>query len=77
MLGYQRASESPGSSHHGPGTGPILLDEVACWGTESNLAECTYAGYPVLGVHDCSHNEDASVVCTNTCKYLNWYVEQC
>ena len=50
---YQRA-------RFGEGTGPIFLDDVTCSGTESSLLDCTHSG---IGVHDCSHHEDASVRC--------------
>ena len=70
MLGYQQALDSPRSAHFGPGTGPILLDDVECLGTESNLAQCTYNGHSAVGVHNCGHNEDASVICTNTSKCI-------
>ena len=44
----------------GEGTGPILLDNVNCFGTESRLADC-FAN--AIGSHDCSHDEDAGVRC--------------
>ena len=44
----------------GQGTGPILLDEVACVGTENRLIECN--ANPI-GTNDCSHSEDAGVMC--------------
>ena len=44
----------------GQGTGPILLDQVSCAGTEGRLADCQANA---IGVHDCSHSEDAGVRC--------------
>ena len=42
------------------GTGPILMDNVACRGTESRLASCRHAG---VGRHNCRHHEDVGLVC--------------
>ena len=42
----------------GQGTVPILLDNVACVGTESRLLSCTYSS-----THNCVHAEDAGVTC--------------
>ena len=47
-------------AYFGQGTGDILLDNVACTGTETRLVDCHRN--PV-GVHDCSHSEDAGVTC--------------
>ncbi|XP_030845072.1 deleted in malignant brain tumors 1 protein isoform X2 [Strongylocentrotus purpuratus] len=63
MLGFQGASGAPGSARFGQGTGPIQLDEVGCTGDEQTIFDCAH---PAFGVHDCSHYEDAGVVCVDT-----------
>ncbi|XP_072169528.1 scavenger receptor cysteine-rich domain-containing protein DMBT1-like [Diadema setosum] len=62
MLGYHGAARATASAEFGPGTGSILLDNVTCEGHEPNIFECHHNGY---GRHNCSHNEDAGVVCTS------------
>ena len=44
----------------GGGRGQILLDDVQCTGSELTLSECAHSG---VGVHDCTHAEDAGVRC--------------
>ena len=44
----------------GGGSGPIWMHRVRCVGNESNLGNCAFRGF---GVHNCSHDEDASVEC--------------
>ena len=48
----------------GQGTGRILLDNVACRGSEARLINC---GHNAIGVHNCIHAEDAGVRCQREC----------
>ena len=52
-IAYQRA-------RHGQGEGPILLDNVACTGSEISLQQCPNNG---VRNHNCRHSEDAGVSC--------------
>ena len=46
-------------AYFGQGTGPILLDDVACSGSESRLINCRYDS----NTYDCRHYKDAGVRC--------------
>ncbi|XP_030839959.1 deleted in malignant brain tumors 1 protein-like, partial [Strongylocentrotus purpuratus] len=52
-----------GRAQFGIGSGDIILDDVSCTGTETNLGDCSNAG---LGVNNCGHSEDAGVLCSQT-----------
>ncbi|XP_035684292.1 CUB and sushi domain-containing protein 3-like isoform X1 [Branchiostoma floridae] len=58
MLGYHRALSSHGSAFFGPGSGDIVLDDVQCSGTEETIFQC-----PAVTNSDCTHSEDAGVIC--------------
>ena len=47
-----------GHAFFGPGSGPILLDDVDCVGNENSLSVCDYNAN-----HNCHHSEDAAVAC--------------
>ena len=44
----------------GPGTGPIVLDNIECLGNEESLLSCPYQDSVDI---NCDHSEDASVIC--------------
>ena len=47
------------NAHFGPGTGPIVLDDLRCTGNETNLHECPFDP----STTDCNHARDAGVRC--------------
>ncbi|PIK47664.1 putative deleted in malignant brain tumors 1 protein [Apostichopus japonicus] len=61
QLGFGPAAASLTKAHFGKGTGPVLMDDLQCSGQEERLTDCVFRG---VG-HNCGHNEDASVICTN------------
>ncbi|XP_065830759.1 scavenger receptor cysteine-rich domain superfamily protein-like [Oscarella lobularis] len=62
-LGYGPAKRYRSYSYYGSGTGPIWMEEIACTGKESSLADCRFPGW---GIHRCSHDEDAGIVCSKS-----------
>ena len=73
MLGLGVATSAPGRAFFGAGDGEIILDEMSCTGTESDISECTHNGY--LN-NDCGHHEDAGVVCSSGGKDLYIFLYQ-
>ncbi|XP_014876458.1 deleted in malignant brain tumors 1 protein-like, partial [Poecilia latipinna] len=55
------AVAAPHSAHFGKGSDKILFDDVACTGSEIHLTRCSHRGYLV---HNCSHHQDAGVICS-------------
>ncbi|KAI6658615.1 Scavenger receptor cysteine-rich protein type 12 isoform X1 [Oopsacas minuta] len=62
QLGYVGAVSFSPYSAYGEGTGPIWLDNVRCRGLEDALSQCIHSP---IGQHDCFHNEDVGVECSN------------
>ncbi|XP_059028422.1 deleted in malignant brain tumors 1 protein-like [Mustela lutreola] len=60
LLGCGQALAAPGRCRFGPGSGPILLDDMRCSGTEDALDHCGHSGW---ARHNCRHQEDAGVIC--------------
>uniref|UniRef100_A0A8C0GP55 Soluble scavenger receptor cysteine-rich domain-containing protein SSC5D n=1 Tax=Chelonoidis abingdonii TaxID=106734 RepID=A0A8C0GP55_CHEAB len=59
----------PDKAWFGEGSDPIWLDEINCTGTEASLTECRAR---LWGDHNCTHEEDAGVVCNpHICNFLH------
>ena len=56
--------EAYGNATFGEGEGYIYIKNVQCNGSESTLEDCPASE---VGVHDCTHSEDAGVRCQSMC----------
>ncbi|XP_071796352.1 scavenger receptor cysteine-rich type 1 protein M130-like [Asterias amurensis] len=56
-----KASRAVPEANFLQGSGPILLDRLGCFGNESSILDCEHRG---LGINNCRHYQDASVICT-------------
>ncbi|XP_042317045.1 neurotrypsin-like isoform X2 [Sceloporus undulatus] len=61
QLGFSGPARLASEGEFASGQGFILLDDVACTGTERSLFDCPHSNW---GQHDCSHEEDVGVHCS-------------
>uniref|UniRef100_A0A1X7TS67 SRCR domain-containing protein n=1 Tax=Amphimedon queenslandica TaxID=400682 RepID=A0A1X7TS67_AMPQE len=62
QLGLGSTGTAFSSAYFGQGTGRIVMDDVGCFGSESNLIDCYHTTN-----HNCDHYEDAGVRCSYIC----------
>nr|QBA18368.1 VIgL family SRCR-related protein [Littorina littorea] len=61
MLGFFKAGAvAKPKAAFGHGTGPIVLDDIKCTGSEQDIRFCPASPF---GTHNCAHGEDAGVIC--------------
>ena len=60
MLGYTSAVAA--HVQYGPGTGSVLMSELACTGSESSISECPHRGWGETSIF-CPHTLDAGITC--------------
>ncbi|XP_074815983.1 neurotrypsin-like isoform X2 [Natator depressus] len=61
QLGFSGPASLASEGEYTLGQGFILLDDMACTGTEFSLLDCPHSNW---GQHDCSHAEDVGVRCS-------------
>ncbi|XP_018571935.1 uncharacterized protein LOC108911476 [Anoplophora glabripennis] len=61
-FGFKGAVVVKKEGFFGPGEGPIWLDQVSCYGNETELRHCTHWNW---GEHNCDHTEDVGIICSN------------
>ena len=59
------AGQALSNAYFGVGSGQIWLDNVACTSSDTELIACSSNA---IGVHDCTHSDDASVRCEGNAK---------
>lgn len=63
QLGFASAEQIFYRAKYGEGSGPILIDQINCPEGAKSILDCSHNRW---GEHDCSHSEDAGVLCERT-----------
>ncbi|XP_065137155.1 uncharacterized protein [Paramisgurnus dabryanus] len=68
QVGCGKALSANSGAFFAQGSDPIWLDDVECSGSESSIKQCKHNG---LGSHNCKHNEDAGVACSDLLRLVS------
>ena len=65
-------AESFPNAHFGRGTGPLLLGQLSCTGSEQTLLNCSHSGIGRASYY-CRHDDDVGIRCSGWFSLLRMY----
>ena len=69
-------AESFLNAHFGRGTGPLLLNQLSCTGSEQTLLNCSHSGIGRTSYY-CGHDDDVGIRCSGWFSLLREFKIDC